>query len=265
MGYSDMMTALAMVFLFVLTSKTIEQDRQTDSMRDELERTQTELETARARHDELERTYSRRHAQLRDRLSVRARLVERLGERLEGLDASVRFDTTTGAIQLIGADTLFDEKSKTLRKGARRKLDEVMPKYLEALFEDDLDARYIERIVIEGHANSNTSYGVRKGYLKNLELSQGRAREAMKYIVNADWSVNDDALRLLSVGGFSNIRPVTGKDGAEDKVRSRRIEVRFELKDGQFLDDLDKTGSSGGSDEKSRLPPGETHHPSRSP
>jgi chemotaxis protein MotB len=164
-------------------------------------------------------------------------LLARVKARFAQQGSEVEFDDATGAIRL-GSDILFEEGSAKLTRRGQETLKTTMPLYFEALLGDPRLGDYVDRISIEGHTNSNYSGSAnpRDAYLYNLRLSQGRAYAALDYIIRHQLGGARDVKEVLVANGYSHSRIILNPEsGQEDKARSRRIEIRFRLKDEETL------------------------------
>jgi chemotaxis protein MotB len=132
---------------------------------------------------------------------------------------------------------MFEEGSGRLTPYGKRQLARVMPKYFDAVFGDRESGRYVESVVFEGHTNSNYGGSTDEddAYLFNLDLSQQRAHAAMEFVLREEVGDGHKVREKLSASGFSSSRPIRKPDGSEDFQKSRRIEVRFRLKDEKML------------------------------
>ena len=91
----------------------------------------------------------------------------------------------------------------------------------------------IDRIVIEGHTDSDG------GYLYNLKLSQERALSVMNYLSTLPIAKKYSLEKYLTASGRSYLDRVI-KDGTEDKEASRRIEFKFRLKNQNAFYEIEK-------------------------
>jgi chemotaxis protein MotB len=71
-----------------------------------------------------------------------------------------------------------------------------------------------------------------------LELSQKRALEVMKFLYKNNPKHADLFRKYLSASGRSYAHIILGKDGLEDKDASRRIEIKFRIKNEQAINEL---------------------------
>lgn len=233
-SYSDLMAALLLVFILLLLGSLFVSKGEFEEKEQELIAKEQALQ---AMTDELEAL----DTSLKGIVGVRGALMERLSSRFSSMDAELHFDDATGAIQL-GSGILFDEGSARLSEDGRRMLTEFIPIYFESLLGDEGMRPYIEQIVFEGHTNSNYSGGdnPERAYLFNLRLSQDRAYEAMEYVIANDLGKEYAAEKLLAAVGYSSSRLIYREDTPEieDEERSRRLEIRFRLKDEESMEEL---------------------------
>ena len=98
---------------------------------------------------------------------------------------------------------------------------------------------YLAEIIIDGYTDTDGDYAY------NLELSQQRSLAVAQYLldIQGEFLSNEEALDLqdyLTVNGHSMSNPVLDSDGNVDKDASRRVEVKFRLKDDEMIDELNK-------------------------
>lgn len=234
MSYSDLMAGLVLVFILLLVffitlaKQDLEQKQQELlDQRQLLDRQTQQLET-------VDRDVARV-------LGIREQILLRVKTRFEAAGKNVSFDDNTGAIRL-GSNILFREGSSRLSRKGRETLEHVIPLYYEALLGDEQLRDHVDQIVFEGHTNTNYSGDddPDRAYLYNLRLSQRRAYEAMEYVIDSDIGASYEAKELLAANGYSSSRIIYEDEARtqEDKERSRRIEIRFRLKDERSLNQL---------------------------
>lgn len=197
------------------SAQLTEYEQQLDAYRDELQKKQGQLEQM---------------------VGVKAQIVQQLSSALRksGIDVSV--DEQTGAIAL-PSQMLFSTNSAALSDGGRKYLRRFLPVYLDVLLSEDFRA-YVAEIIIEGHTDSNGTY------LHNLQLSQERALSVANYVLSDGFmgdalSLNASAkktlLGLVTASGRSFSAPVLDANGDEDQNASRRVEIKFRLKDDETI------------------------------
>ena len=134
-----------------------------------------------------------------------------------GRDLAIRFEEPK---------LLFDSGKAEIKPEFKKVLDEFFPRYVTVI------RKYkesIEEIRIEGHTSSiwqNTSGD--EAYFNNMELSQGRTRSALKYVLQQS-SVSDDKnwlTKKLTANGLSSSRLRSNPDGSENILGSQRVEFR---------------------------------------
>ncbi len=161
---------------------------------------------------------------------IRIRVISKLKEKLGN---SVAIDPRSGAITF-SSNILFNQNEYKLKPSSQKKLSQILTQYIHTLLFDDEISQYIEQIVIQGHSSSDGSY------LYNLELSQKRALEVMKFLYKSDIENRDLYTKYLSASGRSYSDLILNKDGFEDKENSRRIEIKFRIKNEKAIKELGK-------------------------
>ena len=191
---------------------------------------QTALDEQTARYQALIERLRRQRKQIKAltglRLQTIAALKAKLGDRLG-------VDKRSGALRL-SSKVLFDKGSATLKEDAKAALKTSFEEYIRALLEDQRIAPYLDKIVIEGHTDSDG------GFLYNLGLSQRRALSVMNYILTLP-SVQRYGIRdKLVASGRAYLDPIYDAQGREDKEASRRIEITFRLKNNEAMQEIER-------------------------
>lgn len=114
-------------------------------------------------------------------------------------------------------------------------LRDFFPRYMKIIGavrnkfgEDDVLA-----IRIEGHTSSVfANPGVTTPYIRNMELSQDRARKILQYVTNPakvphSSNYNKTVRELVTANGLSSSRLICMADGREDEKASRRVEFKL--------------------------------------
>ena len=157
------------------------------------------------------------------KINVITKLKEKLGK-------SINIDEKSGAIKF-SSNILFDQGAYKLKDESKKELNQVLKKYLTTLLDDKEIREYIHGITIEGHTNSDGSY------LSNLELSQQRALEVMQFLYESN-TINKDLLNKYVSSSGKSSSDLIFKDGVEDKDASRRIEIKFIIKNEEAVKEL---------------------------
>jgi chemotaxis protein MotB len=97
---------------------------------------------------------------------------------------------------------------------------------------------YLDRIIIEGHTDSDG------GYLYNLELSQKRALAVMNYLLSLPIAQKYRLKKYLVASGRAYMDPIL-RNGVEDKEASRRIEIKFTLKNREQMYEIERILDAG--------------------
>ena len=158
------------------------------------------------------------------KLNVITKLKEKLGK-------SINIDEKSGAIKF-SSNILFDQGAYKLKEDSKKELDGILKKYISTLLEDKEIRKYIYGITIEGHTNSDGTY------LSNLQLSQQRALEVMQFLHETSGIDKNLLNKYVSSSGKSSSDLIYNKDGSEDKDNSRRIEIKFIIKNDEAVKEL---------------------------
>jgi len=187
------------------------------------------LDRQKTRYDELVARLQKQKARIKSltgiRLKVIAALKDTLGERID-------IDRKTGALRL-SSNILFDRGSARLKPEAKEELRNSFEKYIAALVSNEAIRPHLDRIVVEGHTDSDG------GYLYNLKLSQRRALAVMNYLLSLPIARQYNLKEYLVASGRAYMDPVL-KNGVEDKEASRRIEITFRLKNREAMYEIER-------------------------
>lgn len=140
----------------------------------------------------------------------------------------------------------FEAGSSTITPAFKQELDIFLPKYIKSLYE--CNHENIKEIRIEGHTSSewfsNTSDIAEPNvaYINNMELSQSRTREIIKYALSMPelLKYHDFIKDKLTANGLSSSHLILNSDGSENKEASRRIEFRIVADDEKVVADIKK-------------------------
>ena len=166
-------------------------------------------------------------AKIKTLTGIKINVIKKLKEKL---GKSINIDEKSGAIKF-SSNILFDQGAYKLKDGSKKELDVVLKKYISTLLEDKEIRKYIHGITIEGHTNSDGSY------LSNLQLSQQRALEVMQFLYESN-SIDKDLLNKYVSSSGKSSSDLIYKDGVEDKDASRRIEIKFIIKNEEAVKEL---------------------------
>jgi len=159
------------------------------------------------------------------KIKVIAALKEQLGRQ-------ITIDPKNGSLKL-NSSILFDVGSAKLKEEAKETLKKSFEEYIGALVTNPQIKPHLDRIIIEGHTDSDGSY------LYNLDLSQQRAFAVMNYLLTLDFAKIHNIKPLMSASGRA-FQDAVYIDGIEDKEASRRIEIKFSLKNDDAMQEIEK-------------------------
>ena len=155
-----------------------------------------------------------------------------IAELKQALGKNVAIDANTGSLRL-SSNIFFDKGSAKLKESSKKELKKVFINYIGALISNNNIKKHLDRISIEGHTDSDGSY------IYNLGLSQKRAYAVMNYLLTLKFTKENNIKSLLVASGRSYLDTVY-KDSKEDKVASRRIEIKFTLKNDDAMNEIER-------------------------
>lgn len=160
-------------------------------------------------------------AAIREASSKQANLMNSLASSFESANAQgVSVDREGGKI-ILKSEVLFSKGEAKLTEEGKQSIQQVSEGLLKVLGAAEL-RRQVEGIMVEGHTSSSGKY------LKNLKLSSERAINTLEFLLSLPKlkKSSKETRALFFAGAFGESRPVL-KRGTEDKVKSRRIEIRL--------------------------------------
>lgn len=166
-------------------------------------------------------------------IGFREKIARDLSQKFADSRLAINLDEDTGAITFSG-EVLFETDSAVIKPQFKRMLEEFIPKYVEVL----LDGEYrdnISQIIVEGHTDDRGSY------MYNLDLSQRRALNVVKYILSdefPDFKYKEELKNYITANGKSESVLIRNKDGSINRKKSRRVEIKFNIKDQYFIDKM---------------------------
>ena len=187
------------------------------------------LDEKRTKYDALLERLQSQKAKIKSLTGIRLKVIAALKE---ALGDKVRIDKKSGALKL-ASNVLFDKGSAVLKEDAKGELKRAFEEYIGTLVTDPAIKPYLDKIIIEGHTDSDG------GYLYNLDLSQRRAFAVMHYLLTLDIAKKYNLKPLLVASGRAFLDPVK-VNGVEDKDASRRIEIKFRLKNRDAMHEIER-------------------------
>lgn len=170
-----------------------------------------------------------------EKVGVRQHIIEELKKQFESSNLDIDINQETGAI-IFREGVFFDYDVEYLKPIGRKHLSKFIPQYMDIVL-SELNQEYISEIIIEGHTDDEGSY------MYNLELSQRRAFEVAKFILGDELSglsaKHKERLEsILTANGRSYAYPIVDNRGIIMDEKSRRVEVKFRLKNESEMIDI---------------------------
>ncbi len=173
--------------------------------------------------------------QIDDLLGMRTEIIRELSRSLTAADLGAKVDPSTGDI-ILDSQLMFTTGEDVISPSGQTQLYRLIPVYLGVLMRPEYKD-YVAEIIIEGHTDSKGSY------LFNLELSQNRALAVAKFSLELG-SLNYEQRALLqdilTAKGRSYSNPILNPDGSENMDASRRVEIKFRLKDTEMIQKMNE-------------------------
>lgn len=178
----------------------------------------------------MQQALSSQAQQLDDLLGLRTEIIRELSKSLSAAKLSAKVDPTTGDI-VLDSQLMFESGQVVISASGQSQLYQLIPVYLEVLMRPQY-ASYVAEIIVEGHTDSNGSY------IFNLELSQSRALSVAKFCLempSLSGAQRGVLTQILTAKGRSFSNTVKNADGTENMTASRRVEIKFRLKDTEMI------------------------------
>ena len=178
-------------------------------------------------------TYMTSHLEMVKQNLAKENATKALQESLESQKLDATVDPISGVVKISDLE-LFELGSFTLSDNGKAYLDKFAPTYFDSLFSNEYLNKNIDKIIIQGHTDSQTFKGKfsdDEQYMKNMELSLNRAYEVANYMTSTTYNkANGEKLRkMIIVEGASFSNPVL-TNGKEDYAKSRRVELKLVMK-----------------------------------
>ncbi|MEA2027856.1 MAG: OmpA family protein [Campylobacterota bacterium] len=182
-----------------------------------------------SKYNQIVEKLQKQRAQIKAFTGMRIKVITELKRELGD---KITIDAKSGSLRL-SSGILFDVGSSRLKVGAKKELRKSFEDYITALVSNPNIKPYLDKIIIEGHTDSDG------GYIYNLKLSQNRALAVMNYLLTLD-IVQKYNIKPLIVSSGRAYMDAISKDGVEDKMASRRIEIKFRLKNSEAMEEIEK-------------------------
>ena len=227
--------------------KTLEeQQKKLASQKKKLSAQQETLDEQQSALDEKTELLATQQQKIDKIIGVKAEVVEALQKEFSKKNLNVDIDSQTGALTL-NANVMFDYDQAELTDSGKMTLSMVLPTYCKVLLADSYK-KYLGEIIIDGYTDTDGDYSY------NLELSQKRSLAVAQYLLDIEGDfLKDKQIQelqdCLTVNGHSMSDPVLDANGNVDKDASRRVEVKFRLKDEEMIQELNKIMQADGTSE----------------
>ena len=208
---------------------------QIDSQSAQLAQRDKDLAASQALLDEQTTLMAEQQERIDKIIGVKADLIAALNEEFQKNQIQVQIDSETGAI-VLESNVLFDFNESVLLEEGTAILSQILPIYCDVLLSDEY-IDYVAEIIVDGYTDTQGDY------ISNLELSQSRAFAVAEYLVAiSSQNMSQESVSLLleklTANGRSMSNPVLDANGNVDMDASRRVEVKFRLKDEEMIAQL---------------------------
>lgn len=187
------------------------------------------MDEKKTKYDDLVAKLQSQKAKIKSFTGIKLQVISALKE---ALGSKINIDKKTGSLKL-ASNILFAVGESTLKDEAKVELKKAFEEYIGTLVTDKDIKPHLDKIIIEGHTDSDG------GYIYNLKLSQDRALAVMEYLLTLDFSKKYNIKPLMTASGRAYLDAIT-KNGLEDKEASRRIEIKFRLKNEDAMQEIEK-------------------------
>lgn len=221
-SYADLMTALVMLFLVVMSismvaisSYSLEQKRLLEQERKLHEEDKKHQEEEKFRQEEEKKQQRQEKIQREQEIDTVLAQLELMAHK-RGIDLSInRLNHTIS----FGEMARFPVDSYLLTEEVARKLQEFVPVLLEARAQQP-GLKWLKRVHIEGYTDETGTY------LYNVNLSLNRAQSVVCAMMAANLTTSQqrEMRQIMTIDGAT----VTGIKASRDE--SRRVEVRLEFR-----------------------------------
>ncbi|MFA6136797.1 MAG: OmpA family protein [Sulfurimonas sp.] len=232
-SYADLMAGLLFVFILVVGVVVMKYSYMTSELQLQKESIEKLVQEAAKKQDDAEKLkeeLEQTKESINKLTSVKAVVIEKLRTKLGN---KIAVNPKDGSLSIAG-NILFDQGEYTLKDDAKTALQGVLSEYIDVMMNEQEIRDNLERIIIEGHTNSDGEY------LHNLELSQKRAFEVMKFILTLQPKLEKDLKVFIAASGRSDTDLIYDMNDStlEDKFASRRIEIKFRLKNDEAISEI---------------------------
>ncbi len=213
----------------VLSSQLSDVNRTVAAREKEMLRLLNALDEKETNYNKIVENLQKQKAKIKNLTGMKVKVIAALKKEL---GEQISIDPKNGSLRL-SSNILFDKGSAQLKEEAKASLKKAFEEYIGALVTNPVIKPHLDKIIIEGHTDSDG------GYLYNLDLSQRRAFAVMNYLLTLDFAEKYNIKPLITASGRSYLDAVK-VNGVEDKEASRRIEIKFRLKNEDAMHEIEK-------------------------
>lgn len=193
--------------------------------------------------DEQELLMAQQQQKIEQIIGVKADLIAALKQEFNTQNLNVTIDEADGSIAL-DSNILFGHNENILTDEGKSMLGDLLPVYCRVLMDAQYQ-EYLAEIRIDGYTDTTGDY------FYNLQLSQERALAVANCLLSSAseflTAEEEENLRSkLTANGHSMSNPVYDENGEINMDASRRVEIKFSLKDEEMIHEL-KTILDGAS------------------
>jgi len=187
------------------------------------------LDEKATKYDKLVENLQKQKSKIKSLTGIKLKVVAALKD---ALGDKINIDKNSGSLRL-ASNILFDKGSAILKEEAKVQLKKAFEEYIGTLVSNPKIRPHLDKIIIEGHTDSDG------GYLYNLDLSQKRAFAVMNFLLTLDFAREENIKPLMIASGRAYLDAIK-VNGVEDKDASRRIEIKFRLKNEDAMHEIEK-------------------------
>jgi len=214
----------------VLLSKSLAASKDEVALKDEkLLALLSSMKEEKTKYEKLLANLQAQKAKIKSLTGIKLKVVTALKN---ALGSKIDIDKKTGSLRL-ASNILFDSGQSVLKPEAKIELKKAFENYIGALVTNKEIRKHLDKIIIEGHTDSDGTY------IYNLNLSQKRALAVMEYLLTLDFTKKHNIRPLMTASGRAYLDAIT-VNGVEDKEASRRIEIKFRLKNEDAMHEIEK-------------------------
>ncbi len=187
------------------------------------------IDEKKTQYDDLLLSFQNQKKKIKSLTGIKLKVIKSLKK---ALGNKIHIDKKTGSLKL-ASNILFEVGKAELKDRAKIKLKKAFEEYIGALVRNKEIRSHLDKIIIEGHTDSDGSY------LYNLKLSQKRALAVMEYLLTLKFTKKYNIRPLMVASGRAYLDLVK-VNGVEDKNASRRIEIKFRLKNEDAMREIER-------------------------